>query len=416
MQQHAPSRPKAGDHAGLWWLVLAAGAILAINMGIRQTFGLYQQPVTAGLNVNREVFSFVIGLMNLVWGAASPFTGALSDKFGARLVLLVGAALYAAGLTVMAMADGAGALTLSSVLIGLGVAGSGFSAVLGVVGRAAPPEHRALALSLTSMGSAIGQFAALPYVHVLLESTGWVMSLFILAGTAAVMAPLGFAMGGGSTPREPVQGTQADDGQSMRAALSEALRHPSFLLLTGGFFVCGFQLAAVGVHLPAFLTDHHFDPGLGVIALTVIGLTNIAGTYLCGRMGDFMPKRVALTMIYLGRGVVFLVLIYAPLSEGRVVLYAAVLGLLWLGTIPLTSGLIVTFFGPRWLSMLYGIVFFSHQVGSFMGAWLGGWLYDRYQSYDLLWWASIAVSLMAAALHLPIRETPAPRLAPAAAE
>jgi predicted MFS family arabinose efflux permease len=399
--------------APVWWIVLAAGTILAINMGIRQTFGLFLTPVTRDLQVSREAFALAIALLNLLWGAGSPFAGALSDKFGAKWVVLSGAALYVIGLIVMATAEGESGLIVSGVLIGLGVAGSGMTAVLGVVGRAAPIEKRALALSLTSMGSAIGQFAALPYTHVLISETGWVMTLFLLAGTAAIMAPLGLAMAGGAnaTAGAGAGTSAAADTQSIRAALGEAFRHPSFILLTLGFFVCGFQLAAVVVHFPAFLVDRGFGPGLGVAALTVVGLTNIAGTYLCGRAGEIMPMRVALTLIYLGRGVIFLGLLYLPLSGGLVIGSAAILGFLWLGTVPLTSNLIVTFFGPRWLSMLYGIVFFSHQVGGFLGAWLGGLLYDKYQSYDMLWWLTIAVSLFAALCHLPISERPAPRLA-----
>ncbi len=401
----------------IWWIVLAAGTILAINMGIRQTFGLFLKPVTQDLQLSREVFSLAIALLNLCWGAGSPFVGALSDKFGAKWVVLCGAVLYAGGLMIMANAGGELAFLVGGVLIGLGVAGSGFTAVLGVVGRMAPPEKQAIALSLTSMGSAIGQFAALPYTHVLLSETGWIITLFVLAATAAVMAPLGFALSegtrGGSAAGPSAVLPLSD--QRMGAALKEAFRHPSFVLLTLGFYVCGFQLAAVVTHLPAFLVDQRFDPSLGVIALTVVGLTNIAGTYLCGRAGETFSKKGTLTTIYLGRGLVFLGLLYLPLTEPTVIMATAILGFLWLGTVPLTSGLVVTFFGPRWLSMLYGIVFFSHQVGGFMGAWLGGWLYDRYQSYDMLWWATIAVSLMAALCHLPIREMPAPRPAPAGA-
>jgi predicted MFS family arabinose efflux permease len=403
----------------IWWIVLAAGTILALNMGIRQTFGLFLTPVTRDLQVSREAFALAIALLNLMWGAGSPFAGALSDKFGAKWVVLGGTVLYVTGLIVMATSGGEAGLIVSGVMIGLGVAGSGITAVLGVVGRAAPPEKRAMALSLTSMGSAIGQFAALPYTHVLISETGWVMTLYVLAATAAIMAPLGLAMAGGGNASAPAgAGTQPApaDTQSLREALSEAIRHPSFLLLTLGFYVCGFQLAAVVVHFPAFLVDKGFGIGLGVAALTTVGLTNIAGTYLWGRAGDIMPMRVALTLIYLGRGVVFLGLLYIPLGEGFVLASAAVLGFLWLGTVPLTSNLIVTFFGPRWMSMLYGIVFFSHQVGGFMGAWLGGVLYDRYQSYDMLWWLTIAVSLFAALCHLPISERPAPRLAAVPAE
>jgi predicted MFS family arabinose efflux permease len=302
------------------------------------------------------------------------------------------------------------------VLIGLGVSGSGFTAVFGVIARAAPPEKRTLALSIASMGSAVGQFIALPFVHVLLTDTGWVMTLLILAGVAAIMAPLGFMMsmrlredGANGTTPPPVI-----DTQTIGPALREAMTYPSFILLTLGFFVCGFQLAAVATHLPAFIGDKGFDPSLGVIALTVVGLTNIAGTYLCGRAGEIMPKKVALTLIYVLRAVIFIGLLYLPLSEGLIIAMAAALGFLWLGTIPLTSGLIVTFFGPRWLSMLYGIVFLSHQIGSFLGAWLGGLVFDVYQSYDMLWWMSVAVSLLAALFHLPIREAASPRLEDAA--
>lgn len=400
----------------LWLIIMTAGVILAINMGIRAAFGLYLKPITQDLTVSRESFALAIAILNLLWGAGSPFAGALSDKFGVLWVVLAGAALYVGGLIVMATASGEAGLIVSGVLIGLGIAGSGISAVLGVVGRAAPPEKRQLALSVTSMGSAVGQFLALPYTHLLIDQTGWQMSLLLLAATAAIMAPLGFVLAGGVS-KDAAPATSAVPEQRIGAALSEALRHPSFLLLTAGFFVCGFQLAAIGVHLPAYLTDLGFDPSLGVIALTVVGLMNIAGTYFCGRAGEIMPKRVALTLIYLGRGAVFLAILYFPLTETRVIIYAAILGFLWLGTVPLTSGLIVTFFGPRWLSTLYGVVFFSHQVGSFFGAWLGGIVYDAYRSYDMLWWASIGVSLMAAVLHLPIRETPSARLAaPAAAE
>jgi predicted MFS family arabinose efflux permease len=234
-----------------------------------------------------------------------------------------------------------------------------------------------------------------------------------MAGTAALMAPLAVALARGSSAG-PHPSAHSD--QDFKSALAEALGHPSFLLLTAGFFVCGFHIAAVAIHLPAFLADKGFSPALGAIALTVIGGANIFGSYVCGRIGDVFPKHIALALLYLVRGLLFVALLYLPLTEASVLIYAFCLGLLWLGTIPLTSGLIVTFFGPRWLSMLYGVVFLSHQAGSFMGAWLGGWLYDAYKSYDMLWWAAVAVALVAAALHLPIRERPAPRLAAAPAE
>ena len=393
----------------VWVFVLCAGTMLAINMGIRQTFGLYLKPISQDLNLDRQVFSFTMAILNLVWGLGSPFAGALSDRLGAVRVALGGVACYVGGLILMATARGGEQLLLSGVLIGLGVSGTGFTAVFGVIARAAPPEKRASALGMVTMGSAIGQFVALPYTHVILDAVGWVSSLFVLAGTAALMAPLALALakaGGTETHRAGLS------EQNLKAALGEALSHPSFLLLTAGFFVCGFQLAAVAVHLPAFLTDRGLEPGLGALALTMIGGGNILGTYLCGRAGDVFPKRLTLAFIYLARAAIFIALIYLPLTDTAVIVYAGLLGLLWLGTVPLTSGLVVTFFGPRWLSTLYGIVFLSHQLGSFMGAWLGGWFYDTYHSYDMLWWAAVAVGVLAAFLHLPIREVPAPRLVP----
>jgi predicted MFS family arabinose efflux permease len=396
----------------IWTLVLCAGAMLAINMGIRQTFGLYLKPISQDLDLDRQVFSFAMAILNLVWGLAAPFAGGLSDRFGAVRVALAGTAFYVAGLLLMATASGGSQVILAGTLIGLGVSGTGFTAVFGVVARAAPPEKRASALGLATMGSAIGQFVALPYADAVMEATGWATTLCIMAGTAALMAPLAFTLAQDENAKPH---PHAHSEQRIGSALAEALRYPSFLFLTAGFFVCGFHIAAVAIHLPAFLADKGFSPALGAIALTVIGGANIVGTYVCGRIGDAMPKRLALAFLYLARGAVFLALIYLPLTTLSVLIYAFLLGLLWLGTIPLTSGLVVTFFGARWLSMLYGIVFFSHQLGSFTGAWMGGWLYDTTRSYDLLWWASVAVAVLAAALHLPIRERAAPSRTPAAA-
>ncbi len=396
----------------VWILVLCAGTMLAINMGIRQAFGLYLKPISQDLGLDRQVFSMAMAILNLVWGLGAPFAGALSDRLGAVRVALGGTAAYVAGLALMATATGGNQLIFAGALIGLGMSGTGFTAVFGVIARAAPSEKRASALGLTTMGSAIGQFVSLPYTHAILDATGWVTSLLVLAGTAALMAPLAIQLGreGNAAPQAGWVSTQG-----LESALREALRYPSFLLLTAGFFVCGFHIAAVAVHLPAFLADRGFGAGLGAIALTVVGGANILGTYAFGRIGDIVPKRLALAFIYLARAAIFIALIYLPLTESSVLIFSFLLGLLWLGTVPLTSGLVVTFFGPRWLSTLYGIVFLSHQLGSFTGAWLGGWFYDTYRSYDLLWLASVAIALLAAALHLPIRERPAPRLAAVAA-
>lgn len=250
------------------------------------------------------------------------------------------------------------------------------------------------------MGSSIGQFAALPYAHTLIQETGWSVSLLILAVTAAVMAPLGWGIAGG-----PSRSAHAGE-QNLGAALGQAVGHRDFLLLTAGFFVCGFHIAFVAVHLPSFLVDRSFTPQFGVLALMVIGFANIIGTYLCGWVGEIVEKRVALTMLYLTRAFVFLGFLFTPLTETTVLIYCALLGLLWLGTVPLTSGLVATMFGLRWMSMLFGVVFLSHQVGSFLGAWLGGYLYDMLKSYEAMWWLSAGLGFASAAFHWPIRERP----------
>jgi predicted MFS family arabinose efflux permease len=259
----------------VWTLVLCAGAMLAINMGIRQTFGLYLKPISQDLDLDREVFSLSMAILNLVWGLTAPFAGAVSDRFGAVRVVLAGTAFYIAGLLLMATAAGGSRVVFAGTLVGLGVSGTGFTAVFGVIARAAPPEKRASALGLATMGSAIGQFIALPYAHVILDAAGWAMALWIMAGTSALMAPLAFTFlgRGDAIPR-----SGAHSEQRIGSALTEALKYPSFLLLTAGFFVCGFHIAAVAVHLPAFLADKGFSPGLGAIALTIIGGANILGT------------------------------------------------------------------------------------------------------------------------------------------
>lgn len=398
-------RPILVRTAPLWLVIAAAGAIISVNMGIRQTFGLFLGPVSLDLGLGRESFALSMGLLNLVWGISAPFSGAIADKYGAGRVVAVGAAIYISGIYMMSAASDQGELITAGVIIGLGVSGTGFTAVLGAVGRAAPEEKRSMALGLASMGGSIGQFLALPYTHVLIDNYGWVSSLVILAATAALVAPLGWIISG-----KP-QSEAGQSSQTLGQAFGEAMRHPGFLLLTAGFFVCGFHIVFIAVHLPSFLSDKGFGPEMGTAALTTIGFTNILGTYICGRLGQRMEKRTVLSMIYFARAIVFLALMLVPLNTATVLMFAAAIGFLWLGTVPLTSGLVATLFGPRWMSMLFGIVFLSHQVGSFLGAWLGGYLYDIFQSYDVMWWISIGLGLMAMLLHMPIQERPVPRLA-----
>jgi len=391
----------------VWLIAIGAGLVLAINMGLRQSFGLFLNPISLDLGLGREAFALTMGILNIVWGFSAPVGGGLADKYGAGKVLTAGALCYAGGILLMANASGEASLLTSGILLGLGVSGTGFTAVLGVVGRAAPAEHRSKALGLASMGSAIGMFAALPYAHVLIDAYGWSVSLVVLAATAAVMAPLGWALATRAS-REAAgrasAGAAQPPDQTMRAALSEAMPDRDFRLLSLGFFVCGFHITFVATHLPAFVTDRGFSAETGMLALMVIGIGNIIGTYIFGHLGARFEKRHLLAWLYFLRAVVFLGFLFMPLTQASVLFYAGVLGVLWLATVPLTSGLVADMFGPRWMSMLFGVTFFSHQIGSFLGAWLGGYLYDMFQSYDIMWWISIGLGLTSALLHAMIRE------------
>ncbi len=390
-----------------WIVVVCGGGMLLLVMGIRQTFGLFLPSITEHLNVGREPFSLAMALMNLLWGAASPFAGAVADRFGAGRVAVAGGLCYALGLWVMAAAGDTATLIGAGLLVGLGLSGAGFSVVLGAVGRAAPPERRAQALALATMGGSLGQFLAVPYTQALLGSFSWVVGLLVLMGTSLLIVPLAAGV------REKRAAATAG-GQTLRQAFDEAKGHRGFWLLTAGFFVCGFHLAFIGLHMPAFLGDLGFRPWLAAAGLMLIGGFNILGTYGFGALGGRFPKKKVLAAIYLARSAVFLLFLLVPISEVSVLLFSATMGLLWLGTVPLTSGLVALIFGPAYMSMLYGIVFFSHQVGSFSGAWLAGYLFDAFGSYELMWWINVALGLAAAALHWPIVERPVARLAPAA--
>lgn len=295
------------------------------------------------------------------------------------------------------------------MFLGLGVAGAGVNATVGAVGRAATPETRTAAIAAIGMGSGIGILIALPYTHVLIEWLGWKTSLLVLSATTLLILPLALPLSG--RPAE----NRTDAPQNLGAALREAFRHPSFWLLNAGFFVCGFHVVFYGVHLPAYVADQGLPSEVAVWALMLVGLGNLAGTYLAGQWGRTRSKRLGLSFIYGGRAVVFLGFLFLPITATSVLVLSGALGLLWLSTIPLTSGLVATFFGPRWMTMLYGIVFFSHQVGSFLGVWLGGYFFDRLKSYDAMWWISVALGIFAALVHLPIREQPVVRLAGRAA-
>jgi MFS family permease len=389
----------------LWVVVLSAGMIVGIAMGLRQVMGLYLPPMTKELGIGREPFSTAMAVANLVWGLAAVFAGMIADRYGAGRVVVTGALCTMVGTYQMYAAQTGTDLLISGVFLGFGVAGTGITSLVGAVGRAAPPEQRTAAIASLGMAGGIGGFIAFPYTHLLIEYLGWKTSLLVLVITTASMLPLALPLSG-----KPVTNGGAVKPQSLGNAFKEAFTHPSYLLLAAGFFVCGFHVAFYSVHLPAFVADLGLDASVAVIALTMVGLGNLVGTFLAGQSGRFMEKRRGLSLIYFGRCFVFLGLLFLPMTPFTIIALSALLGLFWLSTVPLTSSLVATFFGTTWMSMLFGVVFLSHQLGSFAGLWLAGYLYDLTKSYDAMWWVSIALGLFAGLINWPIQERPVPRL------
>jgi predicted MFS family arabinose efflux permease len=391
-------------------VLVAGGMILTLGMGIRHGFGLFLQPMSLDLGWGRETFALAIAVQNLVWGATQPFAGMIADKYGTGRVVVGGVALYVLGLVTMANATAPWLFVLTAgVLIGTGLSGVTFSVIAGVLGRKYPPEKRSMALGISAAAGSFGQFAILPLTQWLLTHVGWHGALLALAGVGVLMAPLAAAL------VERRQGHVHTFVQSARQAVAEAFRHRGYLLLTIGFFVCGFQVVFVGVHLPAYLADHRFAPHVAVTALALIGLFNIVGTYTTGLLGAKMPKRYILSFIYFARAVVIALFVFLPLSVWTVYAFAVALGLLWLSTVPPTNGIVAQIFGVRYLAMLSGFTFFSHQIGSFLGAWLGGKLYDTTGSYNIVWYLSIALGVLAGLINLPIDEREIKRPVAAAA-
>jgi len=391
-------------------VLVCSGLILTLAMGIRHGFGLFLQPMSADLHWGRATFALAIAVQNLVWGATQPFAGAVADKYGSGRIVFGGALLYALGLLLMAHPATPLTFVLSAgVLIGVGLSGVTFSVVAGVLGRAFPPERRSMVLGISAAAGSFGQFAVLPLTQTLLTHIGWYGALLTLAAIGLLMAPLAAAM------VERRDATAHAFRQSAGQAITEALGHRGYVLLTLGFFVCGFQVVFVGVHLPSYLLDKGLPANVGVTALALIGLFNIIGTYVAGWLGAKMPKRYILSFIYFARAVVIAVFLWLPLSAVTVYAFAMALGLLWLSTVPATNGIVAQIFGVRYLAMLSGVTFFSHQIGSFLGAWLGGFMFDRTGSYDLVWYLSIALGVVAGLINLPIDEREIKRSAIASA-
>jgi MFS family permease len=392
-------------------VLLCGAAIVTLSMGIRHGFGLWMQPITMEREWSRETFAFAIAVQNLAWGLAGPFAGAWADRYGAFRVIVVGAILYALGLVGMALATSGLMFNASTgLLIGMAQAGTTYAVIYGVIGRNVDPSRRSWAMGVTAAAGSFGQFLMVPVENGLIGAFGWQTALFILACMALAMVPLALGL------KEPAA-AMASSGpkQSIGEALREAFQYRSFQLLMAGYFVCGFQVVFIGVHLPSYLKDQGLEPGVATAALALIGLFNVIGTYAAGSLGQRLPKRYILSSIYLLRSVAIVAFLLLPLTPWSVYVFASVMGLLWLSTVPPTNAVIAQIFGVRYLGMLGGFVFLSHQVGSFMGAWLGGRLFDATGSYDVVWWIAVALGVFAALVNLPVRETPIARPAAAAA-
>jgi MFS family permease len=389
-------------------VLICGAAIVTLSMGIRHGFGLFLQPMTVERGWSRETFAFALAVQNLVWGLAGPLAGMWADRFGAFRVLVVGALLYAGGLVTMAMATtGAGLTGSAGLLLGMAQSGTTYAVIYGVIARNVAPEKRSWAMGITAAAGSFGQFLMVPVENGLIGALGWQTALIVLGCAALAIAPLALGL------REPpLAATGTGPRQTVGAALREAFAYPSFRWLTAGYFVCGFQVVFIGVHMPAYLKDNGLSPDVATTALALIGLFNVVGTYAVGVLGQRLAKRHILAAIYALRGVAITLFVLAPLTPWSVYLFSAVIGLLWLSTVPPTNAIVAQIFGVQYMSMLGGFVFLSHQLGSFAGVWLGGRLYDMTGSYAVVWWLSVALAAMAALANLPVRETAIARPTP----
>jgi MFS family permease len=401
------------SHAPSWRtpaVILAAGiVVLILAFGIRTSFGIFMVPISADMGWGREVFGFAMAIQNLLWGASQPFAGAVADRWGPGRVIAVCGALYMLGMLIMAGAASPFGMTMGTgIVVGMALSGTGFPVILAVIARAAPAEKRSLYLGLGAAGGSSGQVLMVPVAYGLLEVMDWSGALLLLAAMAAVMVPLAAALAADPDAGDGI--SPATRSQSIGQAIREAGGHRGYWLLNAGFFVCGFHVAFVGTHLPAFISDQGLPAGYGTAALALIGLGNIVGSWLSGMLGGRFSKRYLLSSLYFARAAVFFVFVMLPVTPVSVVVFSLSLGVLWLSTVPLTSGLVAQIFGPRYMATLFGIVFFSHQVGSFLGAWLGGFVYDLTGTYDLVWWLSVGLGIFSGLIHWPIDERPVARL------
>ncbi len=388
-------------------VLICGAAIVTLAMGIRHGFGLWLQPITTQYGWTRENFAFAIAIQNLSWGVTGIAAGMLADKFGAFKVIIGGAILYALGLFGMAYMSTPFLFALSAgVLIGAAQSGTTYAVIYGVIGRNVPPEKRSWAMGVAAAAGSFGQFLMVPTEGFLISSFGWQQALVMLGFATLLMIPLSFglrehAFSNGSVP--------AKRDQTIMEALKEAFKYPSFQLLMAGYFVCGFQVVFIGVHLPSYLKDKGLSPQVASYALALVGLFNVFGTYIAGSLGQRLAKSKILSFIYFARAVIVAVFILAPLTPMSVYIFASLMGLLWLSTVPPTNALVAQIFGIQHLSMLSGFVFFSHQIGSFLGAWMGAVIFDANRSYDVMWYIIVALGVFGGLINLPVKESAVPR-------
>src|SRR5690554_5717709 len=381
-------------------LMIGSSIVLALSLGIRHAFGLFLQPMSIEFGWGREVFAFAIAIQNLIWGLLQPFVGAFADRYGVKRTVFISAIAYALGLLLMAFASTPSALVLSAgLLIGFGLSGTSFAVLLSAVGRSVVAEKRSMAMGIASAAGSLGQFVMLPGTLGLLEWLGWSSALLVCAALIVLLIPLSRML------HEDLSSTQTEESKlPLLSVLRQVAGHTDFWLLSLGFLVCGFQVVFIGIHIPAYLLDQHLPAQAGTTVLALVGLFNIAGTWCAGWLGGRYAKPQLLAALYLLRAVVIALFFYMAISLVSAYAFAIAMGLLWLSTVPLTNGTIASMFGVRYLSMLAGVVFLFHQIGSFLGGWLGGLAYDQTGSYALVWQLSIVLSVIAALLNLPIRE------------
>ncbi|MEH6547614.1 MAG: MFS transporter [Sneathiella sp.] len=380
-------------------LIIAGGLISLVAMGSRAIFGLFLEPVSSDMGWGREVFGLALAIQNLVWGLSQPFAGMIADKYGSGKTLLVSGLVYSGGIYLMSQTSSQSELHLSAgLMVGLGLAGTGFGVVMGSVGRAVSEEKRSMALGIVGAAGSLGQFLMLPLGQAFLTSYGWSTALMLIALCTFIVIPASMGV------RGKAEDSGASGASSISAAIREAAGSKSYWFLFAGFFVCGFHVTFLAVHLPSYLVDQGMAASYGATALSIVGLFNVVGSLAAGYLGGKYTKKYLLSYLYFARAALFVCFIIVPMTPVTVIVFSSILGLLWLSTVPLTSGLVASLYGAKYMTTLFGFIFFGHQMGAFLGAWLGGVAYDMYGSYDVIWWASVALGLISGLLHWPIKE------------